>query len=244
MPHPSIDQSKPESLYLQVKNVLVDRIDRHIWQENNLIPTEQELMKEFDVSRTTIRQAISILVQTGLLERRQGKGTIVKPQKLVGSLGRLKGFAEEVIEKGQTPSSRLIRAEFRDDLYHEKSMLKAGSEEEILLLERIRFADEIPVALERTCWPKDLGELLMNEDLNQAKYYEILEKHSIYLKKANESIIAINATIDEADLLGIRAGEALLKMTRLSFGIHDRPIEYTKTRYRSDQYHYDIDLER
>ena len=84
----------------------------------------------------------------------------------------------------------------------------------------------------------------MKYDLNEARYYDILEQHNVFLKKANDRITAINATVDEADLLGIRSGEALLEMTRLSFGLDDEPIEYTRTKYRSDQYHYNIELKR
>lgn len=219
------------------------RIQEKIWPPDTLIPTEQELMDEFNVSRTTLRQAISLLVQDGLLEKKQGKGTIVKSQQLVGS-AKLKGFAEEAIEKGRTPKSKLIRAEFKKDLYHEKSMLGVPSEEEVLVIERIRFADKVPIALERTCWPEQIGKILMSYDLNNARFYEILESNDIMLKRANEKITAINATIHEADLLGIRSGEALLEMERLSMGYDDRPIEYTKTKFRSDKYHYDIELTR
>lgn len=239
-----LNHSKGEALYLQIKDVLIKRIQTGAWKPNTLIPTEQELIKEFDVSRTTIRQAITILVQNGLLEKKQGRGTVVKAQNLIGNLGKLRGFAEEVVERGQTPHSKLLRAEFREDLYHENDMLKVNEGEPILLVERIRFADEVPIALERTCWPKEIGDILIQCDLNQAKYYEVLEQHNYYLKKANERITAINATIHEADSLGIRPGEALLEMTRLSRGLNDHPIEYTKTKYRSDQYHYNIELER
>ncbi|MGI8315968.1 GntR family transcriptional regulator [Halobacillus mangrovi] len=239
-----INTNKDLALYLQLKEVFIDRIQKGHWEPDKLIPTEQELMKEFDVSRTTIRQAISILVQDGLVEKKQGRGTIVKPRKLSGNLSQLKGFAEEVLERGQTPRSKLIRAEFKDNLFHEKSMLDIKDDQPILLIERIRLADETPVALERTCWPKDIGDILMKYDLNEARYYEILENYDVYLNRATEKIAAINSTIDEADALGIRAGEALLEMTRLSFGINDRPIEYTKTKYRNDQYHYSLELKR
>ncbi|PSL46889.1 GntR family transcriptional regulator [Salsuginibacillus halophilus] len=239
-----IDPNRGPALYLQVKDVLIENIQQGDWEENELIPTEQELIKTFDVSRTTIRQAINILVQEGMLEKRQGHGTVVKPKKLIGSLGRLKGFAEEVVEKGKTPRSKLLRAEFKYDLYYEKDALNTGEDEPILLLERIRFADDTPVALERTCWPQEVGEVLMAHDLNEARYYELLEDANILLKNASEKIRAINATIDEADALGIRPGEALLEMTRLSFGMNGAPIEFTKTKYRSDQYHYDIELHR
>ncbi|OHR74176.1 GntR family transcriptional regulator [Bacillus sp. HMSC76G11] len=239
----NVDPHKDLSLYLQVKNILIKRIQEKVWPAHTLIPTEQELMKEFNVSRTTLRQAISILVQDGLLEKKQGKGTMVKAQELAGG-GRLKGFAEEAAEKGLTPKSKLIRAEFRSDLYHEKSMLELLEEEEILVIERIRFADKVPIAIERSCWPAYIGEILMKHDLDTAKFYEILEAENITLKYAKDQIAAINATVHEADLLGIRGGEALLKIKRLSFGFDDRPLEYTITKYHGEKYHFDLELTR
>lgn len=239
-----VDANNNIPLYLQVKDILVKRIQNQTWRSNTLISTEQKLMEEFNVSRTTIRQAINMLVQEGLLEKRQGKGTVVKPQKLAGNLGRLKGFAEEVLEKGLVPNSKLLRSRFTALLHHDKSMLQVSEEEKILIIERIRFADNMPIALERSCWPEEIGQILMNHDLNTAQYYEILESNHIFLKRAHVKISAINATLHEADMLGIRGGEAMLEMTRLSFGLDDRPIEYTKTKYRSDQYHYDIEVTR
>ncbi|MEK3881893.1 GntR family transcriptional regulator [Paenibacillus sp. PL2-23] len=240
----AVDPNKNVSLYLQVKNALLKNIQNQTWRTNSLIPTEQELMDMFQVSRTTIRQAIAMLVQEGLLERRQGKGTIVLPMKLVGNLGRLRGFAEEVVERGMVPRSQLIRAEFASMLSYEKNMLEVPEKESVLLVERIRFANDTPIAIERSCWPEKIGKILMMYDLNSAKYYEILESHNIHLKQAREKISAINATLHEADLLGIRAGEALLEMNRLSLGLDDRPLEFTRTKFRSDQYSYDIELNR
>lgn len=233
-----------ESLYIQVKDILISRIQANIWQADSLIPTEQELIKEFNVSRTTIRQAITMLVQDGMLEKKQGRGTVVKPQNLMGHLGYLKGFAEEVRSMGQTPRSKLMRSEFSNNLFQESKALGIPEDKEILLIERLRFADDVPIAIERTTWTKDIGDIITGYDLNEVNYYEVLENHNIYLKNAKEEIRAINATADEADLLGIRPGEALLEMTRLSYGMNDHPIEFTKTKYRSDLYHYNIELKR
>jgi GntR family transcriptional regulator len=240
----SVDHSKNISLYQQVRDILIENIMSQKWKPNTLISTEQELMEMYNVSRTTIRQAINMLVQDGLLEKRQGKGTIVKSRKLIGNLGQLKGFAEEVVERGLTPHSLLLRAEFSTLLHAEKTILQVPENEQVLVIERIRLANDIPIAVERSCWPERVGHLLMKNDLNTAKYYEILEHNNIYIKRAKENISAINATLPEADMLGIRGGEALLEMTRLSFGIDDRPLEYTRTKYRSDQYTYDIELTR
>lgn len=240
----AVDPNKNEALYLQVKNIILKNIQNQTWRANSLIPTEQELMDTFNVSRTTIRQAISLLVQEGLLEKRQGKGTIVLPMKLISNLGRLRGFAEEVMDRGMVPRSLLIRSELMPMLHYEKSMLQVPEHESVLLIERVRYANDIPIALERSCWPEKIGRILLQNDLNSANFYEVLESNNIYLKQAKEKISAINATVNEADHLGIRAGEALLEMTRLSYGLDGQPIEFTKTKYRSDQYSYDIELNR
>ncbi|MGM0878311.1 MAG: GntR family transcriptional regulator [Bacillota bacterium] len=240
----SYEPTKSISLYLQVKDTIIKRIQEKEWKPNSLIPTENELMVEFNVSRTTIRQAVSILVHDGILEKKQGKGTIVKPQVFVGSLGKLKGFAEEAVEKGITPSSKLLLVKTSSDLHYEKSMLKVPMDEEIVVIERLRFANQTPIAIERSCWPNYIGELLVSQDLNGATFYEILEKSNIVLKHAKEKITSINATLFEADLLGIRGGQALLVMERLSFGNEDRPIEFTTTKFCSDKYQYNIELIR
>jgi len=239
-----LNHNSPIPLYHQVKDILVAKITDKVWKSGDLIPTEIELMKEFDVSRTTIRQAINILVNEGLLEKQQGRGTIIKSLKLTGSLGRLTGFAEEILERGFVPNSKLLRAEFREDLFTEKNKLRVPDNEKILSIHRIRFADDEPIALEKTSWPKYVGEILMQHDLNGAKFYQILEDNEIYLKKANETISAVNATAYEADLLGVSTGTALLEMRRLSYGVDDEPIEFTQTKFRSDRYQYKVDLHR
>ncbi|MDK8210620.1 UTRA domain-containing protein, partial [Bacillus subtilis] len=90
---------------------------------------------------------------------------------------------------------------------------------------------EVPIAIERSCWPMHIGKILVEQDLNRAKFYEVLEENEIFLKRAKVKVSAINATIYEADLLGIRGGEALLEMTRVSYGFDDKPLEFTVTKY-------------
>jgi GntR family transcriptional regulator len=240
----SFEPTKNTSLYLQVKDTMIKRIQEKEWAPNSMIPTENELMIEFNVSRTTIRQAVSILVQEGILEKKQGKGTIVKPQVFVGSLGKLKGFAEEALENGIVPSSKLLSVKTSRDFTKEKSLLNVPMEDEIVVIERLRFANQTPVAIERTCWPYSIGKVLLYQDLDGANFYDILEEQNIVLRTANEKIKAINATLFEADLLGIRGGQALLQMERLSFGQENKPIEFTTTKFCSDKYQYFIELMR
>src|SRR5690606_39658861 len=81
------------------------------WQPGDLIPTENELIKMYNVSRTTVREAINALVNEGKLEKRQGRGTTVCKPKIVETLGHLTGFSEEMINKGYVPGAKLLLEE-------------------------------------------------------------------------------------------------------------------------------------
>lgn len=231
-------------LYRQLEEILKQRIANQEWVFGTRIPTETELIEEFDVSRTTVREAVDQLVQEGLLDRIQGRGTFVRRQPLEVPLGRLTGFAEEVLERGQVPSALLLSTELTRDFFYEAHQLKVSHEEPVLRIERVRLADGEPIALERTFWPQDIGELLLEEDLNQAQFYPILESHGIRLGEADETILAANAGEEEIRTLGVEPGEALLEMRRVSYGENGRPLEFARNRYLSDKYSYHVHLRR
>jgi len=240
-----IDPNSPWPMYQQLQDILKRKIVSEEWPVGTLIPTEQELIQEYQVSRTTVREAIIELVNQGLLQKKQGKGTLVMASRVEEQLEKLTGFAEEVVEKGYKHSARLLFGEFRKNCFYELALLGLPDDAAVFFIDRIRLADNEPIAYERSCWPEDIGRLLQQEDLNTAAFYKVLEeKHGIILKEANETIHAVNATQSEADMLGIRPGEALLERRRVSYDIYGRAIEHTKTRYRSDKYAYKVNLQR
>lgn len=242
---PTIDQNNPLPLYHQLKNILKRKIVNEEWPIGSLIPTELELIEEYQVSRTTVREAVLELVNQGLLQKKQGKGTIVTSSKVEEKLGKLTGFAEEILEKGLKHSARLLSSEFKKNRYYEISKLGLEEGDSVFFIDRIRLADNEPIAFERSCWPEHIGELLVKEDLNTIAFYKVLEeKHGIVLKEANETIHAVNATLYEADLLSVSQGDALLERRRISYDIHGKAIEYTKTKYRNDKYSYKVNLQR
>lgn len=231
-------------LYRQLEEIMKQRITNQDWEAGARIPTETELIEEFDVSRTTVREAVDQLVQEGLLDKLQGRGTFVRRQPLEVPLGPLTGFAEEVLERGQIPSATLLSTELSRDFFYEAHQLKVPHGEAVLRIERVRLADGEPIALERTFWPRAVGELLLEEDLNRAQFYPILERHGVYLVEADEKILAANASEEEVRILGVEPGEALLEMRRVSYGEDGRPVEFARNRYRSDRYFYQVHLKR
>lgn len=231
-------------LYRQLEEIMKQRITNQDWEAGERIPTETELIEEFGVSRTTVREAVDQLVQEGLLDKLQGRGTFVRRQPLEVPLGPLTGFAEEVLERGQIPSATLLSTELSRDFFYEAHQLKVPHGEAVLRIERVRLADGEPIALERTFWPRAVGELLLEEDLNRAQFYPILERHGVYLVEADEKILAANASEEEVRILGVEPGEALLEMRRVSYGEDGRPVEFARNRYRSDRYFYQVHLKR
>lgn len=240
----SLNRRSPLPLYQQLGDILRQRIVDGEWKVGSSIPTEANLMSEFDVSRTTVREAVENLVQQGVLDKRQGRGTYVERLPLEERLGTLTGFAEEVFERNQHPSASVFSATFVDDHLDAKHELLVPEGEQILFIERARLADGEPIALERSFWPSSIGVLLLEYDLNEAWFYQILERHGVYPKEADEQIRAANATKEEAEILGVSPGHALLEMRRLSYDADGQPIEYTKTRYNADRYSYRVRLKR
>lgn len=240
-----LDPSHPLPLYHQLKDILKRKILSEEWPVGTLIPTEQELIQEYGVSRTTVREAIMELSSEGLLVKRQGKGTIVTSSRVEERLGKLTGFAEEMLDKGLTHSAKLLSCEFKENRFYEIAQLGLKDDAVVFFVDRIRLADQEPIAYERSCWPEHIGRLLMEEDLNTIAFYEVLEeKLGIVLKEASETIHAVNATPYEAELLSVSSGEALLERRRVSYDMNGNAIEYTKTKYRNDKYAYRINLKR
>jgi GntR family transcriptional regulator len=239
-----VDPRLPIPMYHQVKTLLLERIERGDWLPGHSIPTEVELMSQYGVSRTTVREAVTALVQEGFLTKQQGRGTFVCEPRHRERLGRLTGFAEEMIEHGYIPSAKLLS--ISNELEGEKEFLRLELPEDVhwVRFERLRLASGSPIALERSYWPEDIAQVLKQEDLETVAYYAALERNGIFLRYAEEDISTMNADETDAALLGVKLGTALMVMERSSYDANDRLIEYTCTRYRGDRYKYHVRLER
>jgi GntR family transcriptional regulator len=241
---PYLDARLPIPLYFQLKEIFNNKIERGEWVAGQLIPTENELIQLYKVSRTTVREGINALVSEGKLVKKQGKGTIVCQPRMEEQLGRLTGFTEEMITKGYVPSARVLSIEEVSPPEQVMTGLLDGREELVLSIKRIRLADGVPVAIERSFWPRDIGRLFQHMDLSTIAFYTVLEQHGIHLRDADEVIKAKSASKQDAALLGIKEKEPMLAMERITYSTMGTPIEYSFTDYRADRYHYRVHLKR
>ncbi|WP_067933210.1 GntR family transcriptional regulator [Alicyclobacillus kakegawensis] len=232
-------------LYVQLSNLLRNQIVAGEWRAGDVIPTEAELMETYQVSRTTVREAVSLLVNEGLLRRKQGKGTIVQQPRVSETLGKLTGFSEEIRSRGMVPGARCLQCGFVGANPRVSRCLGCPEGTTVLRTYRLRLANGEPIAVEESYWPKPIGQILLNHDLDTAAYYDILEGDAnIVLSSAEEVIRAVNASAEEAKLLEVKPASALLMMERVTMSANYGVIEYCRTKYRADRYDYRIRLQR
>ena len=220
--------------YWVVKQHLLEFIDRLV--PGSAVPTERELAAALSTSRTTVRQALSELVGDGRLVRRQGSGTFVAEPKISWPLQMI-SFTDQARAQGFVPSTRLRSAELTtaDPVAAARLGVEPGAP--MYRIERLRLADEKPVALETshlsaTRFP-DLLRLLGD---GQSLYRVLADEFGVAPAWAEETIETASATPVEADLLDTDTGLPMLVLSRHSFTADEQPMEWVRSWYRGDRY--------
>src|SRR5436189_188641 len=178
----AIYRNSPLPRYYQLKEIMRERVQSDEWKPGDLIPSERELSEKYGISRMTARQAITELVNEGLFYREQGKGTFVSQRKITQQLIRLTGFTEDIKARGQKPGTKVISAQMfpADETTAEKLSIDPGTL--IFRLQRLRLADDEPLAIELSQINFKGCERLLEEDLEQNSLYRLLEtKYGITL---------------------------------------------------------------
>lgn len=234
----TLDPSSPIPLHAQLKDVLKQTIERGEYKER--IPSEQELIRTFAVSRTTVREAVAALVRDGVLQKIHGKGTFVRSHRVNEWLGSLRGFTETIEGMGMKPGIRLLRHGVRRDPRVGK-ILGAST---YYAVERLRFADDEALALERTHYPLEIGLRLAKYDLNTVALYSVLEADGVILRSAEQKITAAMPTKADAMMLEIDTSTPVLATERIIWNPGGKVVEYSRTIFRADKYAFCVKMHR
>ncbi len=231
--------------YHQLKEILRERIRSGEWKSGDLIPSERELSELYGISRMTARQAITDLVNEGVFYREQGKGTFVTSHKITQQLMRLTGFTEDISARGQRPSTKVLSAEMlpADELTAERLRIPVG--QLVFCLQRLRLADDEPLAIERSQLNFKGCEKLLEEDLEQNSLYQLLESsYGIPLMEAEQELEAGLAGEEDSRLLKIALDSAVLYTRRTTFTDRNQPVEYARSVYCGNKYTFYTHLKR
>jgi GntR family transcriptional regulator len=228
-------------LYFQIQQTLMERIRSGKLGEGDPLASEEELARIYQVSRMTARQALQGLKNSGYAFSQKGRGTFVTRPKLEKSIMHLRGFTEDMKQRGMVPSSRLLEQTVVKTTVELSAQLKVHQEEAVLRLRRLRLADGIPMALEVTHIPlKQFPGLEKISFANKSLYSVLREKFGVHAAWADEVIEALPATREESELLTIPKKASVLSISRIIMTTEETPIEVACSRYRGDRYRASI----
>lgn len=201
------------------------------------IPPERDLATMATISRVTVRQAVAQLVDEGLLEQRRGAGTFVcaARSKMEHSLSSLLSFTDYMRQRGKTPSSKVLSRGLFQPSPDERIALGMLSGAQVARIERLRSADDVPMAMEWSSLPEDI---LPDPHEVGISLYDVLRLRDLAPVRAVQRITAVNLPAPEARLLSLPDGAAVLRIDRTGYLPSGRPIEFTRGLYRSDIYDF------
>lgn len=235
-----LNANSPIPLHIQLKGRLSALIDEGAFTER--IPSERELMEMYNVSRSTVREAVSHLVQDGVLEKVHGKGTFITVKPIEEWLGNLSSTTEIIQNMGMVPDAELVG---KEKVKSPKAVFEATGWEEVYYIKRIRYADGQPLAIENQYYPVEIGEKLLKFDIEKGTLFDILEQQlHIKLSEANQVITSNYLSGDDAKLLGVSESLSVLNTERLLMDEYGDVIEYYQAAFRADLYSFRIHLSK
>ncbi|MCZ2258532.1 GntR family transcriptional regulator [Sporosarcina sp. G11-34] len=239
-----LDKQSTTPIYVQIEEYLKHRIVNGEYSKGQAIPSERELTDLFGVSRMTVRQSITNLVNEGLLYRERGRGTFVSSPKVEQTLSGLTSFTEDMIARGMAPSNKLLSFERQLPTIEIAQGLQLTEGDEVFSVKRIRYADDMPMAIERTYIPVKLVPEL-DQDAFGGSFYVFIEKSSEQkISHATQQMEAVLVKKEDAELLQMKVPAPVLIIERKSYLTNGLPFEIVLSTYRADRYKFVSEIRR
>ena len=223
--------------YIRIHDAIKKEIDGGIWEIGQRLPSERDLADDYEVSRMTLRQAITLLVEEGILERRVGSGTYVASHRVQEKMRGTTSFTEIVRSQGKMPSSQLISYQRKPANETEIQQLQLKATDYVIRMERVRFADNVPLVFEVASIPEELIRSFNREDITE-HFFQTLTDNGYEIGKSQQTIYARNASERVANYLKIPRNHAILALTQLSYFTDGRPFEYVHSQYVGDRFEF------
>jgi DNA-binding GntR family transcriptional regulator len=243
MPIPSavLARNSPIPLYHQFAQHLRVAIEAGLLVPGERLPNEIALAESFDMSRPTMRQALGELVSEGLLVRQRGVGTMVAPDEIRRHV-ELTSLLEDLEASGRRASTRVLTLSTGPGPEAAVAALQTSRDQELLFIERVRYADGKPLALMRN-WllSTDTERANLTADaLERCGLYRLLRESGRRPAAAHQYIGARAAGQREARHLEVKRGSPLITVRRTAYDGDQRVVEYGEHLYRSDDYTIEV----
>jgi GntR family transcriptional regulator len=239
----TIDRFTREKLYIQLTRILLEEINSRRWQSGHRIPTEEDLCREYNVSKITVRQAILNLASEGYLLKVQGKGTFVTGVLPEGCLAMRTRFTEEMFGKEVKVQKEILYTGKRTPPPDASGYLRTADKTYSILSKRV--VNGKPVYLEESFVPYRMVPGIEKVDFSRQSLYSVLQEMG--LKKIFKVIQTVEISPvrgGNAKQLDVRNGVPVLVVHRLLLSSDNTPVAYTRFLGRSDRYKFQTEFER
>jgi GntR family transcriptional regulator len=228
-------------LWAQLEAELRGRLEAGEFDDG--FPTDAQLVSRYEVSRHTVREAIRHLNKTGVLRRERGRGTVVNRSEFEQPLGGLYSLFKSIEAAGVEQTSTVLDVGVRRDP-EAASRLGLGEDADLFYLERVRYAGDAPLAVDRAWLPLALAEPLLTADFSHTALYDELERAcGVRPNRGWERLMPVLPSFADRDRLGLKRNDAAFFLERL--GKHnDDVIEWRTTTIRGDRYRFVADWSR
>ena len=206
-------------------------------KSGNVSPSERDLCETFDVSRMTVRQAITLLVDEGILERKPGSGTLWLAVELRKRCVELRVLLRLSNPKARNHLVSLFSYQRVHPNEFEIKNLGVLPQSYVIRMERVRFADDIPVAYEIASIPEKIIRGFKESEITE-HFFKTLTDNGYEIGKSQQTISASLANSSLAKHLKVKTGDALLSLTQISFLQDGQAFEYVRSYYVGDRFEF------
>lgn len=219
-----LNSSAAVPLYVQLKEKIEQKISDGEYKPGEKPQTEGEMAKSFGVSIITVRKAVSELVEKGLVEKKQGKGTFVCQRKVTKDMKKLQSFSEMCAHMGMKAGGRMLENRLEPASEKIARLLNVEKGSQVIYISRVRYADGMPMAIERNYFPLKYA-FLLEERFDDNSLFTFLKEHSHTAVAISEKWIELcKATAAEAELLQMAKGTSMLFIKSVAYTAEKEPI--------------------
>ncbi|MCO7274460.1 MULTISPECIES: GntR family transcriptional regulator [Cellulosimicrobium] len=241
----TLDRDGSTPLYIQLANILREKIEGGEWAVNHKIPSENELNQTYGISRMTARQVLAQLANEGLIFRVQGKGTFVAPRKISTRSPAYKGIREQLEQMGYATSTQLLGMELGTPPSNVARTLGLPSGAHAYTVRRLRLVEDEPISLHTSYIPQALAEDLDRHDPAERQLCAILEDaYGLRMDHVVETLETTTPSAADARVLGVGRTAPLLLLTQQISTATGTPFEHSRILFRGDkirlEFHYDL----
>ena len=217
-------------VYIQIKDIFIEKINSEEFKSGSQLPSEREISETYKISRMTARSALTQLVELGYAYRVKGKGTFVRFPKINRDFVNLSGFSQMLKSKGIKPSNKVVKIGIIEANKKIASLLETTIGTKVYEIVRIRFGDDIPLALEYSYLPVKMFENLLLYDFESSSLYKVIEEIYEYKLKFSKQWIRITTlNLNESKILKVKEHTPAFLLESITYDMDERVVEATRS---------------